>query len=453
MAQDRVTCNAPASSRRDFLKTASALAAAGTMAGGLSIARGAHAAGSDVLRIGLIGCGGRGTGAAANAIGADKNCKLVALADAFSDRLDSSLRNLKKAAEQMEAPQKVAVDKDHCFVGLDAADKLIQSDVDVVLLAEPPHFRPMHLKAAIDAGKHVFCEKPVAVDAQGVRSVLASAEQAKKKNLSLVSGLCWRYDQGVMETMKRVHDGAIGEIRSIQVTYMGGPLSPRDRKPDWTEMQYQLRNWQYFVWLSGDFNAEQHVHSLDKAAWAMKDATPKRAWGLGGCLLRDRKAGDVYDHHAVTYEYDNGVHVHAYCRQMPGCFNDVSDVFVGTKGRAVLPNYPGKPYIEGENAWKFKGITPLSQAYDEEHRRLFASIRAGQALNNGEYMAKSTMWAVIGRLADYTGQRITWDKAMNSQENLTPAAYAFDAEPPTKPDKDGVYPIALPGVTKLVVPE
>ena len=306
--------------------------AAGVLAGGLSIARGAHAGGDDLLKIGLVGCGGRGSGAAVNALGADKNCKLVSMADAFADRMDESL-----AAITKEFPGKVAVDADHRFVGLDAAEKLIQSDVDVVILASPPHFRPMHLKAAVDAGKHIFCEKPVAVDAPGVRSVLATAEEAKKKNLNLVSGLCWRYDLGVRETMKRVLDGAIGEIKSIQETFLTGTLWHRGRGPDWTEMIYQLRNWLYFTWLSGDFNTEQHVHSLDKAAWAMHEEPPLRAWGLGGRQMRtEPKYGDVFDHHAVTYEYANGVSVHSYCRQMAGCYSDVSDVFVGTKGRADI---------------------------------------------------------------------------------------------------------------------
>ncbi len=331
------------------MKTTSALAAAGVLAGGLSIARGAHAGGDDLLKIGLIGCGGRGSGAAVNALGADKNCKLVAMADAFADRLDGSLAAITKAADSRT---KWPLTPDHRFVGLDAAEKLIQSDVDVVILAEPPHFRPMHLKAAVEAGKHVFCEKPVAVDAPGVRSVLATAEEAKKKNLNLVSGLCWRYDQGVCETMKRVLDGAIGEIRSIQETYLAGPLWHRARQPDWTEMEYQLRNWHYFIWLSGDFNTEQHVHSLDKAAWAMRDEPPVRAWGIGGRQVRDPKYGDVYDHHAVVYEYPDGVNVHSYCRQMAGCPSNVTDVIVGTKGRAIVLD---KLRIEGENPWHFTG--------------------------------------------------------------------------------------------------
>ena len=435
-------------SRRDFLKTTSAVAAAGTLTGGLSIARGAHVDGNDVLRIGLVGCGGRGTGAAVNALKADKNCKIVAMADAFDDRLKRSLRLLKKQALRMEAPEKVAVDADHCFVGFDAGRKLIESGVDVVLLVEPPHFRPAHLKAAIDAGKHVFCEKPVAVDAPGIRSVLATAEEAKKKNLSIVSGLCWRYYQAVCETMKRILDGAIGEIRSIQETYLTGALWHRGRKPEWTEMEYQLQNWIYFTWLSGDFNNEQHIHSLDKASWAMHDEPPARAWGLGGRLVRvGPKYGNIYDHHAVTYEYPNGVHVHAYCRQIPGCYNDVSDIFTGTKGTAFLYS---KPRIEGENPWRYTGPSPGSKMYDKEHQELFGSIRSGVPINNGVYMARSTMLAILGRMVDYTGQALTWDKAINSQLDLSPERYAFDAAPPVLPEADGNYPIPMPGITKFI---
>jgi len=367
----------------------------------------------------------------------------VALADAFADRLEDSRHFLKKIAEREQLGDRVTVDAERRFVGFDAADKLIQSDVDVVILAAPPHFRPMHLKAAIDAGKHVFCEKPVAVDAPGVRSVLATAEEAKKKNLNIVSGLCWRYDRGVQETMKRVLDGAIGEIRSIRETYLATPLSRRPRQKDMTEMQYQLRNWQYFVWLSGDFNAEQHVHSLDKAAWAMGDQPPARAWGMGGQQLRDTHIGDVYDHHAVVYEYPNGVAVHAYCRQMNGCQSDVADIIVGTKGIANVL----KHRIKGVKNWRYTG--PKPDMYDHEHERLFAAIRSGETINNGVYMARSTMWAVLGRLTDYTGQSLTWDEAINSQQKLAPEHYAFDATPPTRPGKDGRYPIAEPGVTKF----
>lgn len=439
MTQRSANTDSPYSNRRDFLKTTSALAATGALAGGLSIGRSAHAAGDDLLKIGLIGCGSRGAGAAVNALGADQNCKLVAMADAFDDRLQISLKALKK-----QAPDKVAVQPDRCFVGLDAGKKLIQTDVDVVLLAAPPQFRPIHLKAAVEAGKHIFSEKPVAVDAPGVRSALASAEEAKKKNLNLVAGLCWRYDSGVRETMKRVLDGAIGQIRTIQETFMIGSLWERPRQPDWTEMVFQLRNWIYFTWLSGDCNTEQHVHSIDKAAWAMHDQPPLRAWGLGGRQVRvDPKFGNIFDHHAVTYEYGDGVRVYCFCRQIPGCYNDVSDIFVGTKGQAnILQNK-----ITGENPWHYSG--PKPSMYDVEHQELFAAIRSGNTINNGEYLARSTMWAILGRMVNYTGQELTWEQAINSQEKLAPATYAFDAQPPILPDKDGRYPIAVPGETKF----
>ena len=426
-------------SRRDFLKTSTA-AMGGALVGGLSLARGAHAAGSDLLKIGLIGCGGRGTGAAANALNADKNAKLYAMGDAFDDRLKGSLGGLKQ-----QYGERVDVDGSRQFVGFDAYEKVIASGVDVVLLAEPPHFRPIHLKAAIDAGKHVFCEKPVAVDAPGIRSVLASCEEAAKKNLNVVSGLCWRYHRGVKETMQRVLDGAIGDVLAMQETYLTGLLWHRGHKPDDTEMRYQLRNWYYFTWLSGDFNTEQHVHSLDKALWAMHDEPPQRAWGLGGRQVRtDPLYGDIYDHHAVVYEWPNGARCYSYCRQQGGCYGDVSDHFLGTKGQADILKHK----IDGANPWKFTGEG--GNMYDLEHEALFGAIRAGKPINNGVYMARSTMLAIIGRMVDYTGQALTWEEAMNSKQALVPSAYTWEGEPPTKPGADGKYPVAMPGVTKFV---
>jgi predicted dehydrogenase len=430
--------NSPAS-RRDFLKTSGALMGA-AMAGSLSVGRAAHAAGSDVLKIGLIGCGGRGRGAAANAMTADENTRLVALADPFPNQMQSSLDSLKKSFGE-----RVTATPDTCFDGFDGYRKVLDCGVDVVLLAETPHFRPLHLKAAIDAGKHVFCEKPVAVDAPGVRSILATSEEAKKKNLNIVSGLCWRYHRGVKETMQKVLDGAIGDIRAIQETYLTGFLWHRGREPDDTEMKYQLRNWYYFTWLSGDFNTEQHVHSLDKALWAMGDQPPERAWGLGGRQVRrEPKWGDIYDHHAVAYEWPNGVTAYAYCRQQDGCYRDVSDHIIGTTGRCNVL----KHQIEGASPWRFEGDG--GNMYVLEHEALFGAIRSGQAINNGQYMAYSTMLAILGRMVDYTGQVLTWEQAMNSQEKLAPETYSWDATPPTTPDDDGNYPVAMPGITKFV---
>jgi len=398
----------------------------------LSIAQSAHAAGSDVLKVGLIGCGGRGSGAAAQALNADPHVKLTAMGDAFSDRLQASLANLKK-----ENPEKVDVAPDHCFVGFDAYQKVIDSGVDVVILATPPHFRPMHIQAAVAAGKHVFAEKPVAVDAPGVRSVLATCELAKEKNLSVVSGFCWRYDQGVRDTMARVLDGAIGDIVAIQEVYNAGGLWMKPRQPEWTDMEWQLRNWLYFTWLSGDHNVEQHVHSLDKASWLMHEELPVKCVGLGGRQVRtEPEYGHIFDHHAVTYEYANGVKLFAFCRQQNGCASDVSDHFMGTKGRCdVLKNH-----ITGENPWRYSG--KKNNMYQTEHDELFASIRSGNPKNDGLFMSRSTLLAIMGRMATYTGQEITAEQALASQETLAPTAYEFGPLP--------VPPVAQPGRTPFV---
>lgn len=420
-------------SRRDFLRSSTAAAVGGAMLGGLTLPRSVHAGVDDVLKIGLIGCGGRGTGAAAQALAADKNVKLTAMGDAFSDRLKSSLENLKKQTPA----EKIDVSEDRCFVGFDAYRQVIDSGVDVVLLCTPPHFRPAHFKAAVAAGKHVFAEKPVAVDAPGVRSVLATAEEAKKKGLAVVSGLCYRYDLPKRETMKRIHDGEIGDIVAINVNYNTGTLWMHPRKPEWSDMEWQLRNWLYFTWLSGDHNVEQHVHSLDKAAWAMNDEPPVKAFGLGGRQVRVQpEFGHIFDHHAVVYEYASGVKLFAYTRQQAGCSVDVSDYVMGTKGTADVMHHE----IRAADKWRYRG--PKPNMYQVEHNELFASIRAGNPINNSEYMARSTMLAIMGRMATYTGQTITWDQAINSKEDLTPAKYEWGPLP--------VAPVALPGVTQFV---
>ncbi len=430
-------------SRRDFLKTSTAVV--GGAVAGLNVARSAHAAENNALRVGLIGCGGRGTGAAGNALDADPNTTVTAMGDAFGERLESSLKSLKT-----KYGDRAAIAPDRCFVGLDAYQKVIDSGVDVVILTEPPHFRPRHLEAAVEAGKHVFCEKPVAVDAPGIRSILASCEEAEKKGLSIVSGLCWRYHFAVQETMKQVLEGAIGRIVSIQETYNTGHVGrSQPRQPDWTEMEYQLRNWYFFTWLSGDHNVEQHVHSLDKASWAMGDRPPARAWGLGGRQVKnDPKYGNIYDHHAVVYEYETGARVYAYCRQQPGCWNSTEDYFFGSKGTCNVLRKYSIYSPEGETVWKYDG--PSCNMYVEEHKALFSAIRSGSPINNGLYMATSTMLAIIGRMVNYTGQAITWEDAMNSQEVLGPKSYTWDADPPILPDENGNYPIAMPGMTKFV---
>ena len=428
-------------SRRDFLKTSAAVAA-GATAFGPAVARGAHGSGSDTLKVGLVGCGGRGTGAVRDALSADANCILTAMADPFEDRLKRSLKGLKTVIKD-----RIAVADDHCFTGFDGYQKVIDSGVDVVILATPPHFRPVQLKACVDAGKHVFCEKPVAVDAPGVRSILATTEAAEKKSLNIVSGLCWRYYPATQEIMKRVLDGAIGDIMAIQEVYNTRGLWHRGRQPDDTEMAYHMRNWYYFTWLSGDHNVEQHVHSLDKGSWAMGDKPPLRAWGLGGRQVRtDPKYGDIFDHHAVVYEYEGGTRMYAYCRQQIGCDRFTTDHFFGTKGICnVLQGYE----ITGENPWRADRSLRQGNMYRLEHEALFRAIRSGNTINNGRYMAVSTMLAILGRMVNYTGKTLTWEEALNSTEDLSPARYAWDADPPSLPDENGRYKIAMPGVTKL----
>jgi predicted dehydrogenase len=422
----------PSASRRQFLTTT---AAAGTIAALPNV----HAAGSDVLRVGLIGCGERGTGAATQALAADSNVKLVAMADAFADRLEQSLELLGK---EEEIASKIDVKPEHRFVGFDAYKELLASGVDIVLLCTPPHFRPLHLRAAIDSGKHVFAEKPVAVDAPGVRSVLATCKQAESKGLSVVSGLCLRYDNSFRETVKRIHDGAIGEVVALLANdYRSGRWN-KPRQSDWTEMYYQMRNWYNFTWLSGDFNVEQHVHFLDVCAWLMRNQYPVKAVGMGGrAVLTGPEYGQIYDHFSVVYEYSNGVRLLSNCRQQPHCKNDMSAAVLGTRGRAeLIERRKGMRIQSGKGLWVFDG--PQNRMYQTEHDELFASIRNSKPINNGAYMAKSTLLAVMGRMAAYTGQEITWDKALGSKEDLSPDRYAWDGQPP--PAK-----IAIPGETSF----
>ena len=418
-------------SRRQFVKT-SGFALGGAVA--LSRASGQVSPG-ETLRVGLIGCGGRGTGAAAQALAADGNVKLVAMADAFQDRLRSSLQTLLK----QDIAKKIDVPDKHQFVGFDAYQKVI-AESDVVLLATPPHFRPLHLHAAIDAGKHVFAEKPVAVDAPGIRKVLATCEAARKKNLAIVSGLALRYSYAHREIVRRIHEDAIGNVRTLQANDFRGPIWVKPRQTEWTDMEYHMRNWYYFTWLSGDFNVEQHVHMLDLCSWIMKDEYPVRAYGTGGRQVRTApEYGNIYDHHSVTYEYANGAKLFATCRQMAGCSNDISAHAMGEKGIATLDRRVMQ--IETGEKWQYRGEKNNQQ--QTEHDELFSSIRNGKPINNGDYMTKSTLLAIMGRMATYTGQTITWEQAMNSQEDLSPSGYTWDAKPPESS-------IAIPGITKFI---
>ena len=426
------------SSRRDFLKASGGLAVGATFVGAMAVPRAVHAGVSEKMRIGLIGCGGRGTGAAENALNASPDNVLVAVADAFEDYAKTRLAALKRIDEIKD---RVQVPDDHVFVGFDAYKQLIDSDVDVVILATPPHFRPQHLAYAVEKGKHTFVEKPVAVDAPGVRSVIETCKKAKEKNLAVVSGLCWRYHPAVQETVKRiVEDKAIGDIVSIQSCYNAGSLWHRGDDPKWSRMEYQLRNWLYFKWLSGDHINEQAVHSLDKTAWLQGDISPTQAFGLGGRQQRTgAEYGDIYDHHTVFYEYPTGVRVYFTCRQQSDTSTMVDEVVLGTKGSAKVLQFE----IDGETTWKYSGPDKsMARMYDLEHVALFNSIRDGKPINNGDYMANSTMLAVMGRMCTYTGQALKWEQCINSQERLGPSDYAWDDNVPA-------VQVAIPGRTKF----
>ncbi len=417
--------------RRQFLKHSAAASAALSV---MAFPKNVHAAGSDTFRIGVIGCGGRGTGAVVNALTADPNAQLVAMGEAFSDRAASCLQALK---ETEKVASRIAVDPEHVFTGFDAYKGVIDSDVDVVILATPPHFRPEHLKYAIDAGKHCFVEKPIAVDAPGVKSVMETCAEAKRKNLAVVSGLGWRYDQGVKATMQQIEDGAIGDIISIESSYNARTLWHRGDKPDWSRMEYQVRNWIYYTWLSGDHIVEQAIHSLDKTAWLQGDASPVRAMGMGGRQQRTaKKYGHIFDHHTVFYEYANGVRVYFTCRQQKNCTVHVDELVLGTKGTAKILEHE----IDGETKWRYDG--PKPSPYVVEHEALFKSIRDGSPINNGQYMCNSTMIAIMGRMCTYTGQTLTWEQAIESQERLGPTEYQWGDMPEPS--------VAIPGITEFV---
>lgn len=421
-----------AKSRRNFLKTTTVATAAGVLAPSLSSAQEP----SKKLKLGLIGCGGRGSGAANQALTADSNVELWAMGDVFDSSITRSLNGLKKAKEQQ-----VNVSEDRQFIGLDAVDKVLASGVDVVILTTPPGFRPQHLRKAIEAGKHVFCEKPVAVDAPGVRSVLESARMAKEKKLNIVCGFCWRYEFARREAFGMIHEGAIGDVTSVYSTYYTGPVKPMPeasaRREGESDVQWQVRNWYNFSWLSGDSLVEQAVHSVDKVAWAMNDIDPVAAVGVGGRQI-PAHGGNIFDHFHIVYEYPGGVHCHLGSRQQSGCHSENHDYIRGTKGNCKV-TWDG-PVIRGEVRWRYKGEE--NDMYQNEHDTLFRHLRSGEYINDGEWMARSTMLGIMGRMAAYTGQRITWKMAMESEEDLAPDNLSWDGKfTPTA--------MPLPGKTKF----
>ncbi len=427
----------PDVTRRSFLQTSGVVAGAALL-GGLSIERSAHAAGSDELKLALIGCGGRGSGAASQALSTEGKTKLVAMGDAFEDSLLNSLSGLRK-----QHPDKVDVPPDRQFVGFDAYKKAI-AEADVVILATPPGFRPLHFEEAVRQGKHIFFEKPVAVDAPGIRKVLAAAAEAKKKNLKIGVGLQRHHQIGYLETIKRLQDGAIGDIVSSRVYWNGNgvwePRVTRDKVKN--EMEYQVRNWYYYNWLSGDHINEQHIHNIDVVNW-IKNAYPVKAQGIGGREVRKhQRYGEIFDHHFVEFHYADGSIMYSQCRHQKGCWNSVSEHVQGTKGSCDVSGH----MIRSSSPWRHKkGDGGDPNPYQVEHDDLFDAIRNNKEYNEAVRGAMSTMTAIMGRMATYSGVEIDWDKALNSKIDLSPSKYEWDGVPVSAPGPDGSYPIPVPG--------
>jgi len=419
-------------SRREFFKTSAASAAsAAVLLAGTSRA---FAAGDDTIRIGLIGCGGRGRGAAENALNAAENVEIVALADVFPERLKDARNHFKN-----KRGDACKVTDDTAFLGFDAFQKLINlQQVNYVILATPPHFRPQHLAAAVNAGKNVFTEKPVAVDPVGIRTFIKAGELAKQKGLAIVAGTQRRHDASYQEITRRIHDGQIGEIVGGQVYWMQSGLWSHQRQPNWSDMEYQLRNWLYYTWLSGDHIVEQHVHNIDVMNWAM-GAHPVKCIAMGGRQVRTAEVyGNVFDHFSVEFEYPNGARVASKCQQIDGCVSRVSENIVGTKGLA-----DGRTLYDQKRNVTFKFDKQYTNPYVQEHKDLIASIRKGQPLNEARQVAESTMAAIMGRMSAYTGRELSWEWAMNASKlDLRPDTYEFGPLP--------VQPVAVPGKTKLL---
>ncbi len=418
-----------------------------------AIAARAYAAGDETIKVALVGCGGRGTGAATQALSTKGPVKLWAMADVFEDKLQSSHAALTKGQESRYDREKhqgfggkVDVAPERRFVGFDAYKRAIDSGVDLVILATFPHFRPMQYEYAVKQGKHVFMEKPVATDATGIRRLLAANEEAKKKNLKVAVGLQRHHHAVYEETMKRLKDGAIGDIELMRVYWnsaVGGGCRPR--KPDITEMEYQFRNKYFFTWLDGDHIVEQHVHNIDIAQW-LRDEHPVSAQGQGGRMFRNgREHGEIFDHHFVEFTYADGTKMFSQCRHVPGCWNSVSEHILGSKGKAEV----NRGIIEtADGRWRCRA--KVVNPYQVEHDMLFDAIRNNKPYNEAEYGALSTMAAIMGRMATYSGKQINWDEAINSKVALAPDKYTWDATPPVLPGPDGVYPCATPGVTKVL---
>lgn len=432
-----VSENGLSATRRNFLKASTAASVAGSLLGTFAASSGVHAAGDDVIRVGLIGCGGRGTGAANQALHADPHTRLVAMGDAFPDQLESSLKSL---LGQKDIADRVTVDNDHKFVGLESYRNVIDS-CDVVILATPPGFRPEHLAYAVEKGKHIFTEKPVATDGPGIRSVIESVKKAKAKNLAVVSGFCWRYDNARRALFERVLSGKIGDVVCTYATYLTGvvkPMPPAESRPaGMTDLEWMVRNWYNFAWLSGDGLVEQAIHAVDWLAWSKGDISPVSCTAVGGRQIPS-PGGNIFDHIEVNYLWPDETRAFLAQRQIDGCDADNSCYIQGTKGRAEIGRRGVK--TTGTEDWKYSG--PGGNMYQIEHDVLFKSIRDGKPVNDGDRTVNSTLMGLMGRMAGYTGKEVTYEMALNSKEVLVPETPNWDV-------KVNVPPLARPGTTKF----
>jgi len=389
------------------------------------------------LRLGLIGCGGRGTGAAVQALKADSDTELWSMGDVFAPQIDKSLKVVE--TEFAKDPVRIQVDPDRRFTGLDAYQQVLSSGIDLVLIATPGGFRPYHLQAAVAAGKHIFCEKPMAVDPHGIRLVIEAVKEAKRRNLAIRAGFNMRFEPAYREAVRRVRDGAIGEIRAVYATRMSNRLKRFDgvRQPGWSDLEHQLRNWHYYSWLSGDLILEVSVHSIDKIAWILGDVAPDRIIASGA--RHQQEHGDIFDQFDVTYEYGTGMLAVLKTRYLTGCSNEHKDVIIGTRGRCELGW--GSAKITGETRWRYDGAKVSS--HQVEHDELFADLRQGAIPNDGDRMINSTLMGIAGRMSAYTGRELTWEQALGSKLRTMPEQLAWDmALPEPEP--------ARPGFTRLI---
>ncbi len=433
-------------SRRDFLKTSAAASAAGAVAASFPSISLGRAAKNRKLKLGFIGCGGRGTGAASQALSADQHVELTAMGDVFPDQIEKALAVLeKKHSGQLDVPKK------RQFIGLDAYQEVLDSGVDVVILTSPPGFRPMMFEAAVEKGVHIFCEKPMGTDVPGVKRVAAAARKAKEKGLTVMSGFCWRYSESRRGAYQQIFDGAIGDVRSVYATYLNptvhampdDPVKPEQLR----DIEWQIQNWHNFVWIGGDSLVEQAIHSVDKIGWVLGDTDPVSCVGMGG-RQQPMPGTQIFDHFAITYEYPNGIRAFMHSRQQSNVYNENSDYITGCDGVCTI----GKgtdPFITdnaGQPSWRFKsdpdsGMSP--NMYQQEHDELFASIRNDTAHNDGEWMTHSCLLGIMGRMAAYTGQKITWDQVINDETSLYPEGLEWDS-------RIDVGPMPTPGSTELV---